>query len=266
MMSCAAAALLLASCEPPGKPKEKLVASEDITDFKTLFNENCSGCHGVNGRDGPGRPLNDPVYLALIPRETLQQTIENGRPGTAMPAWARSQGGPLYPKQVAALVDGIEKNWAKPLDLHGKTLPSYAVGNANGQVARGRKAFVMNCFMCHGKGAAVGPVTDSAFLALVSDQGLRTSIIVGRSDLGMPDWRVLNRGHALSDQDVADLVAFLSSLRPSYAATALVNESGSGQSGPTAKGNEGSGYGPGSPRQQSGEGNKQRGSSQRSLK
>jgi hypothetical protein len=32
---------------------------------------------------------------------------------------------------------------------------------------------------------------------------------VGRPDLGMPDYRMLNLGHPLSEQDIADLVTYL---------------------------------------------------------
>lgn len=107
--------------------------------------------------------------------------------------------------------------------------------------------------MCHGKGAKIGPVTDPSYLALVSDQNLRTSIIVGRPDFGMPDWRFVNLGHALSDQDILDIVAYLISLRPEGAKTsAHVVESGSGQTGQRTSGNEGSGNGPGSPENQPG--------------
>jgi mono/diheme cytochrome c family protein len=204
--------LLTSACEPPGKPKREISPAE-VTDFNTLFSENCSGCHGANGRDGAGRPLNDPLYLAVIPRQTLQSIIENGREGTAMPAWARSQGGPLYPKQIAALVDGIEKNWAKPVNLEGVVVPAYSGSSATGDPARGKKLFGRDCFICHGKGAPVGSVTDPAVLALASDQYLRTSILFGRLDFGMPNFRNLSLGRALSDQDVTDLVAYLSSLR-----------------------------------------------------
>ena len=105
--------------------------------------------------------------------------------------------------------------------------------------------------MCHGKGAKIGPVTDVSYLSLVSNQNLRTSIIAGRPDLGMPDWRFLNLGHALTDQDISDIVAYLASLRPRGAQTAAhVVESGSGQAGTITTGNEGSGNGPGSPENQ----------------
>lgn len=204
--------LLITGCEPPGKPGMEIAPAE-VTDFNILFSENCAGCHGVNGRNGAGRPLNDPLYLAIIPRQTLQNIIENGRVGTAMPAWLRSQGGPLYPKQVAALVDGIEKNWAKPVDLKGIGVPNYSADIATGDPVHGKQLFTKDCFMCHGKGAPIGSVTDPAVLALASDQYLRTSILFGRADFGMPNFRNLNLGRALSDQDVTDLVAYLSSLR-----------------------------------------------------
>lgn len=236
-----------------GKPTARPVMPPDITDFATLYGENCSGCHGIDGKNGPGRPLNNPLYLSLIPRETLQHTIENGVPGTAMPAWARSQGGPLYPKQVTALVNGIEENWGKPLSLGKAVLPPYSDHSDPGDAGRGKKLFVRDCFMCHGKGAKVGPVSDPSFLALVSNQGLRTSVIIGRPELGMPDWRFLNLGRAMSDQDISDVVAYLASLRPPNVQTgAHVNENGTGQTGTPVSGNEGSGNGPGSPENRTG--------------
>ncbi len=103
------------------------------------------------------------------------------------------------------------------MDLHGAALPAYSAGDAQGDAGHGKKLFGRDCFMCHGQGAPVGPVTSASYLQLVSDQMLRTSIIVGRPDLGgviMPDYRSLNLGRALSDQDITDLVAYLSSLRP----------------------------------------------------
>jgi len=207
----------LAACDPPGKPKKEELAAADVTDFKTLYSENCSGCHGVDGKKGPGRILNDAVYLAVIPKDALKNVIVNGRAGTAMPAWQDSEGGPLTPQQVDALVDGIE-NWKKPVSAPpGAELPSYAE-TTPGDPVNGKHLFVRGCFACHGPGAFVGPVTDPSYLTLSSDQNLRTSIIVGRLDLGMPNYRALNAGHPLSNQDVSDLVAYLVSLRPVPAA------------------------------------------------
>jgi mono/diheme cytochrome c family protein len=120
------AILAITGCNPPGKPGPQEESTQDITDFETLYKHNCAGCHGLDGKNGPVRILNDPLYLAVIPRQQLQATIENGRPGTAMPAWLKSKGGPLTQKQITALVDGIETHWAEPVSVHGAPLPAYS--------------------------------------------------------------------------------------------------------------------------------------------
>ena len=58
-----------------------------------------------------------------------------------------------------------------------------------------------------------GAIANDAFLALVSDQGLRTIVITGRPELGAPDWRGNTPGRAMSEQDVTDVVAWLASRR-----------------------------------------------------
>lgn len=257
-----AAALFLSACDPPGKPKLEEASAEsgaESLDFATLYNTNCAGCHGKEGKNGPGRILNDSLYLSFISKEQLREVLVNGRPGTAMPAWSRQNGGPLSDKQIDALVNGMFQNWGKPQSASGPKPPAYeAPAGSAGNVTHGKQLFVRSCYMCHGKGAKVGLVTDPDYLSLVSDQMLRTSIVVGRRDLGMPDYRFLNLGKPLSDGDVTDLVAYLVSLRPPEAATS--HAMGTGQ-GPATKGNEGSGNGPGSPRHQENEGNKGKGSS-----
>jgi mono/diheme cytochrome c family protein len=198
--------LLLVGCEPWGKPA---APQKEVADFQTLFRDNCSGCHGAEGRGGAGRILNDGLYLAFIPKESLRNVIEHGRAGTAMPAWGRADGGPLTPEQISLLVDGMERNWAKAFNLRGVTLPAYEAAGAVGDSARGKKLFLRDCFACHAKGGLAGPLNDPAYLSLTTRQNLRTSIVVGRPDLGMPDYRVLNLGRPLSEQDIADLVTYL---------------------------------------------------------
>ena len=92
---------------------------------------------------------------------------------------------------------------------------------------------------------------------------LRTSIIVGRSDLGMPNYQNLNAGHALADQDVSDLVAYIASLRPvsQVPENMHTNENDTGGNG-SATGSKGSGNGPGSPQKDQLQGAKHGNSSQ----
>ena len=50
---------------------------------------------------------------------------------------------------------------------------------------------------------------DDSFLALVSDQSLRTTVIAGRPDLGHPDWRNYVPDRPMTPQEVTDVVAWL---------------------------------------------------------
>lgn len=222
-MAIAAFALLSSGCG--GQPKGRQQPfPEQVTDFHTLYDRNCAGCHGANGMQGPAPRLNDPVYLAVADRQTIYNTIKYGRPGTTMPALGAVEGGPLAEKQIAALVDGMEKEWARPVDFKGAAVPTYSLEKAPaGDVRNGQKAYQRNCMMCHGFGSfkgVAGPILDPHYLALASDQGLRTTMIVGRPDWGMPDWRHRIPGHPMADQEISDVVAWLASQRPNYAALA----------------------------------------------
>ena len=50
----------------------------------------------------------------------------------------------------------------------------------------------------------------------MSNQGLRTTVIAGRPDLGAPDWRGNLPGQIMTSQDVADVVAWLAAQRPEF--------------------------------------------------
>src|SRR5262249_54070198 len=61
-----------------------------------------------------------------------------------------------------------------------------------------------------GRGTAKGSsIVDDSYLALVSDQNLRTTVIAGRPDLGHPDWRHDAPDRAMTSQEVTDVVAWL---------------------------------------------------------
>jgi mono/diheme cytochrome c family protein len=73
------------------------------------------------------------------------------------------------------------------------------------------------CESCHGRDGSGGgkgsAITNDSFLALVSDQELRTMVITGRPELGAPDWRGNVQGKAMSDEEITDVVAWLASRR-----------------------------------------------------
>ena len=57
---------------------------------------------------------------------------------------------------------------------------------------------------------------DGSYLALVSDQNLRTIVIAGRPELGSPDWRMNVPGRPMSAQEMTDVVAWIASQRPEF--------------------------------------------------
>ena len=89
-------------------------AATQVVTFHALYSQQCAGCHGRDGRLGAARPLNDPVYLAVVPVPRLRQVITEGVPGTAQSAFAMSEGGPLTDEQIDALVQGLLAAWARP--------------------------------------------------------------------------------------------------------------------------------------------------------
>ena len=88
--------LWVVGCDWPGKPdpNDRPVPEEQVVDFATLFKNNCAGCHGAAGKLGPAPPLNDPLFLAVIPDAELLRVIGEGRMGTPMPAFARRRAVP----------------------------------------------------------------------------------------------------------------------------------------------------------------------------
>ena len=211
--------MLLCGCgSPHGQPLKdsETLAPNQILNFDVLYAQNCSGCHGTEGRGGAAIALADPVYLAIADDNAIRKVIANGVRGTSMPAFAESSGGMLTDKQIEVITAQIRSGWSKPGILAGANPPSYAAKSA-GNTLQGEVAYRSYCESCHGPGGRGGPkgssITDDSFLALVSDQGLRTIVIAGRPELGAPDWRENIPGKPMTDQDITDVVAWLASRR-----------------------------------------------------
>lgn len=234
VLALGAVAMVCLGCKSmPGYPKQEseIARPEEVLDFHTLYQQNCSGCHGDNGRNGAALPLNNPAYLAVTGAGNLRTITAKGVSGTLMPPFARSAGGTLTDQQIEALVQGIQREWSKPVEFAGTALPPYA-SSAAGNAADGERAFVAACSRCHGadgtgvkptadakpvqQGASPDSIVDPSYLALVSDQSLRSLIIGGRPDENVPDWRSYITGpgaHALTPQEIDDIVAWLAAHR-----------------------------------------------------
>ena len=214
----------------------------EVHKFTQLFSENCAGCHGAEGQLGPAPPLNDPLFLQIIPPAEITRVVSDGRAGTLMPAFAREQGGTLTAEQIDILARGLVTEWgtAKNTAKDGApssdnvsnnkaTLPDYLQPANTADVhslenrEKAFEVFGLVCGNCHGRrgegGKQAGALRDPAFLSLISDQALRRIIITGRPDLGMPDYRGLGKmlsdgnGEPLTNQQIADVVALMASWR-----------------------------------------------------
>jgi cytochrome c oxidase cbb3-type subunit 3 len=170
----------------------------------------------VQGRGGAAIALGDPVYLAIADDAVIRKVIANGVRGTAMPAFAESAGGMLTDKQIDVIISEMRSRWSRQGILNGANPPSYTP-KSTGDPQGGEVAYKTYCESCHGPAGRGGPkgsaIADGSFLALVSDQGLRTIVIAGRPELGAPDWRGNVSGRPMSDQEVSDVVAWLGSRR-----------------------------------------------------
>ncbi len=221
LLTCALTLAVSGCNSAPGRPGPQAARPGQVLDFPSLYAENCASCHGVNGRYGAAISLANPVYLAVAGVANIQRITAIGVPGTAMPPFARSSGGMLTDRQIAVLSQQMVALWGNPSALAGQTPPAYT-SSTPGDPAQGQKTFDIFCARCHGADATgghadndvvTGPLVDPAYLALISDQGLRSIIIAGQTEQGPYDWRSYTPGHPMTDQDVTDIVAWLTSHR-----------------------------------------------------
>lgn len=225
--------LTIVGCDNiPGRPGPgpEVVRPEEVLDFATLYKQNCAACHGENGREGAAIPLSNPVYIGLAGETHLQEVIARGVPGKLMPPFAKSAGGMLTDGQVTVLAQGIAKQWGNPGVLAGQNPPPY-LSTLPSNAEHGLQAYGVFCARCHGAagegGSAdgkpnsrqgkigsgkIGSIVDPSYLAIISDQNLRSITIAGRPDQAMPDWRG-DAEQPMTDQQVTDILAWLATKR-----------------------------------------------------
>ena len=242
--------LAASGCDFPGEQSAQIrpVPADQVTSFDELYATNCAGCHGADGTLGPAPPLNDPLFLRIVPDAVVHDVIRDGRPGTLMPAFVEQKAGTLTEAQVRVLADGLKKHWKPaPPSADEKHVPAYLLptkgkgDSSTATIARGAKVYDRACAGCHGAngkgGDAAGAIADPAFLALLSDQALRRIVITGRPDLDMPDYAQTD-GRAddfqpLTSAEIDDLVVYLRNLEKNPPATARLDR-GSKSDSPAA--------------------------------
>jgi mono/diheme cytochrome c family protein len=222
----------------PGHVESQVIPPGRILNFEVLYAKNCAGCHGQEGKGGAAIGLSDSVFLAIVNDATLSRVTSNGVPGTSMPAFAQHSGGMLSDEQIKVIVSGMRTHWAKPDVL--RDAPPYAA-QSPGDPKRGEAVYGVYCSSCHGadgRGTARGSaIVDGSYLALVSDQYLRTTVIVGRPELGAPNWGGNVAGKPMSAEEISDVVAWLAAQRATKETTPL--RDGAGPASPAVAVNDG---------------------------
>lgn len=213
VLMCLTGLVALTGCEwMPGRPdpSKRWKPEDKNLEFTDLYSRNCRGCHGMDGTIAGSISMDQPTYLNFIPEAELIDVISKGVPGSNMPAFLQANGGTLTEEQIKVLALGI---------LSRKTsttaqIPPYSA--PVGDPIAGKVAFGVSCASCHGvdgTGGTAGSVVAPAYLGMVSDQYLRTITVAGRPELGCPDFLTRTPGRVLTNQDVADITAWLASNR-----------------------------------------------------
>jgi mono/diheme cytochrome c family protein len=132
--------------------------SAQVTEGKQVFEASCAVgyCHGLDGRAGRGPRLRDRVWS----KSYLYRTIENGIPGSSMPAWE----GKLTRPQINAVVSYILSISHEQPDANPMPLPESSSDEK--KVLPGKALFFdpmrdRNCGVCHrvsGSGTDAAPL------------------------------------------------------------------------------------------------------------
>ena len=209
-----------------GNPFAKSVQA--VVDGKRLYLKNgCSGCHGVGGGGGMGKPLiddewkfgsDDQTLFKLIRGEIPNQTMPNvfGKSLTEDETWKLL----MYVRLIYAGDPG-KINWTVPPPVSPELLAA-ATAPTGDPIAAGKQIFMTICITCHGpEGKGDGPasvtldpkprnLTDSTYMAALNDRYLfelvsRGGIAVGKSPLMPPQ-------PTLGASDIGNVIAFVRTL------------------------------------------------------
>jgi mono/diheme cytochrome c family protein len=180
-------------------------------DPAVLYNRFCVNCHGDGSYGSWDKFYNrfmpavrGPGLRAVADRQYFRTAVEQGRPGTLMPAWGKGAGG-LTPEQVTLLVDYLTAGDGRPPQ---RLRPAPARLSA-GSASRGRELYTQLCAGCHGAGVAPN-LANPVFQKTAGDEFIARTIVNGRADTAMPAFQ-REGGAGLKDEEVRDLVAYLRS-------------------------------------------------------
>jgi len=191
------------------------VDPEIIQQGAELYASNCAFCHGANGEGRIGATLAKD-WPSIQPDARIKNTIINGVPGSKMPAWAESMGGPLTEEQIDAIVTYI-LTWQTgglvvqtPFPTATVRPPITPPPNVAGDPNLGAVLFDQNCAACHGENGQgrIGATLAKDWPSIRPDLRLQSTIENGVEGSVMPAWGTA-QGGPLNQEEISNLVAYI---------------------------------------------------------
>lgn len=209
--------LLLAVVSWPAHMSAQGPAQEQLELGARLYAENCVVCHGASGEGRVGVTLSKD-WSSIRPDLRVKSVVEEGVPGSPMPAWSQKNGGPLTDAEIEALVLYI-LSWEtggvpalSPTPTFTPRPPITPVPNVEGDPNRGSVLYTENCAVCHGANGEgrVGATLVKVWPAIRADLRIKATIERGVPGSPMLAWSQANGG-PLTGEDIDDIVAFIMS-------------------------------------------------------
>ncbi len=179
---------------------------------QTLFDQNCTTCHGDFGEGGPNpsqpnqiiAPIGTAEFLDTRDDITLFQIISQGQPDQGMSPFGSANGGNLDDDQVNSIVAYLRSWQANPPIT---TPPQFIIPTLSMSAA---EVYSKICAQCHGQngeGSTVGPGINE----LTDDTDQEIYEVISQ---GLPGTIMLSFGSILSDSQIQDLVAMIRQFPP----------------------------------------------------
>jgi cytochrome c oxidase cbb3-type subunit 3 len=186
-----------------------------------VYRQYCTACHGNGTYTRWDKKVNRFIpairgvsLISTATPEYFRSNIEQGRPGTQMPAWGLHAGG-LLPGEIAGVIEYLRAG--------APATPAMTTLTLHGDASNGLFLFLRNCAGCHGMNGRAGmapEVGNPVFQQAATDEFIIRTIRNGRIGTAMPAFQ-RTEAPAFSDQDLADVLAYLRTLGEAKSSKAM---------------------------------------------
>lgn len=209
---------------------QPFVEDNEIAHGAWLYSEECRRCHGTYTLARMGKGVTD---------DFIKQSIENGKTGTSMPAFARKNGGELKFSEINAMVAYIRayetfeappalpsyvlsmtQRVSKQDDSATKPIPMPQIPLVTGDLDLGEELYAEHCASCHGAWGegGLGKPLAKEWGAVRPDLAIRSNVAMGVPGTIMQPW-AQDEGGILSSEEVDAVTAYVLTMQPQSVTT-----------------------------------------------